>query len=511
VDIECEVRRRHGPQPNQSGLVHPQSRILNEVYYPHLDQACIRDLGLIVTDGASFFSEEKRHARSEVSSPDGGIPAFRLVNTCRDGRYRIEKRVLSDPRRDAVLQSIAFHPLAGSIDDYRVYALLAPHLDNYGSGNTAWLGDYKGVSMLFAERHGVAVALACSAPWLKRSAGFVGRSDGFQDLHAHKQMTWSFDRADNGNVALVGEIDLRATGGAFVLALGLGRNTREAAHQALASVDDRFDRVWDEYVAEWSHWQESLLLPAASEPKAPGRDLLRVSASVLRAHESKHFTGGIVASLSIPWGTSKGDADLGGYHLVWPRDLVEAAGGFLAAGARDDALRVLGYLEVIQDADGHWPQNTWLDGTAYWQGIQLDETALPVMLVDLVARCGAASSDHLKRFSPMIRRAASFLVRNGPVSARSRRSRCGSPYREAAGRNASTLHVSVARRRTLGRSRLRRGHRRQMTPIASKKRYEVDVAAPYRLDLTDTLHVRLRREIPDANIARKQESECGPR
>lgn len=93
--------------------------ILNEVYYPHLDQACIRDLGLIVTDGKSFFSEEKRHARSEVSSPEGGIPAFRLVNTCRDRRYRIEKRILSDPQRDTVLQSISFHPLVGSIDDYR--------------------------------------------------------------------------------------------------------------------------------------------------------------------------------------------------------------------------------------------------------------------------------------------------------------------------------------------------------------------------------------------------------
>ena len=40
--------------------------ILNEVYYPRLDQACLRDLGLIVTDGQSFFSEEKRDAASET-------------------------------------------------------------------------------------------------------------------------------------------------------------------------------------------------------------------------------------------------------------------------------------------------------------------------------------------------------------------------------------------------------------------------------------------------------------
>ena len=40
--------------------------ILNEVYYPRPDQAHVPDLGLIVTDGVDFFSEEKRHARSET-------------------------------------------------------------------------------------------------------------------------------------------------------------------------------------------------------------------------------------------------------------------------------------------------------------------------------------------------------------------------------------------------------------------------------------------------------------
>ena len=67
-------------------------------------------------------------------------------------------------------------------------------------------------------------------------------------------------------------------------------------------------------------------------------DLYRASTAMLRAHESKDFLGGVIASLSIPWGFNKGDEDLGGYHLVWPRDLVETAGGFLAAGAVGDAI-----------------------------------------------------------------------------------------------------------------------------------------------------------------------------
>ncbi len=93
-------------------------------------------------------------------------------------------------------------------------------------------------------------------------------------------------------------------------------------------------------------------------------DMYRVSTAVMRAHHDKRFLGGIIASLSIPWGTSKGDDDLGGYHLVWPRDLSETVVGLLAAGACEAAIDALNYFRVTQEADGHWPQNMWLDGTS---------------------------------------------------------------------------------------------------------------------------------------------------
>ena len=118
---------------------------------------------------------------------------------------------------------------------------------------------------------------------------------------------------------------------------------------------------------------------------------------MLRAHESKRVEGGIIASLSIPWGFSKPDDDLGGYHLVWPRDLVETAGGFIAMGAHEHVRRVLRYLQVTQEPDGHWSQNMWLDGTPYWHGIQMDETALPILLVDLAARQGVIDAQLARR------------------------------------------------------------------------------------------------------------------
>lgn len=66
--------------------------------------------------------------------------------------------------------------------------LLAPHLANHEWGNTAWVDVHKGVPMLFAERDGTALAVACAPEWRRGSAGFVGVSDGWQQLAADKQL-----------------------------------------------------------------------------------------------------------------------------------------------------------------------------------------------------------------------------------------------------------------------------------------------------------------------------------
>jgi glucoamylase len=411
--------------------------ILDEVYYPRVDQACTRDLGLIVTDGHDFFSEEKRDAEHGVAFLADGVPAYRLVNTCQQGRYRIEKEVLSDPRRDVVLQHVRFVPLQGSLEDYHVYVLLAPHVGNRGSGNTAWVGDYKETPMLFAERAGTALALACSTPWPRGSAGYVGVSDGWQDLTRHKQMTWTYARAGDGNVALTGEVDLASSEGEFVLALGFGQGPAEAGLRSRASLQDGFSTLLSQYTEAWQSWQERLCNLDLKDAEGSRRKLYPLSATVLRVHEAKRFPGGLIASLSIPWGFAKGDDDLGGYHLVWPRDLAETAGGLLAAGAHQDAHRVLHYLEVTQEADGHWPQNMWLDGRAYWSGIQMDETAFPILLVDLARREKALEPEDLDRLWPMVRRGAGFLVRNGPVTPQDR-------WEEDPGYSPFTLAVEIA-------------------------------------------------------------------
>jgi glucoamylase len=419
--------------------------ILNEVYFPRVDQACTRDIGLIVTDGHAWFSEEKRHCTFENLPYEPGVPAYQLKNMSVDGRYRIEKEVLTDPWRNVVLQRIRFIPLQGSLRDYRLYALLSPHLANSGYGNTGWVGDYKGTGMLFAERDSAALALASSAGWLNRSVGFVGSSDGWQDLSRHFQMTWQYDRAENGNLALTGEIDLPACNGEFILALGFGGIWAEAGQQARSSLLTPYEQTREDYISQWHAWQMTLKKLDA-HPRQ--KDLYRASVAVLRTHESKDFLGGIIASLSVPWGFNKGDEDLGGYHLIWPRDLVENAGGLLAAGAHDDALRVLHYLEVTQEADGHWSQNMWLDGRPYWNGLQMDETAFPILLVDLFRRESPRCYESCERWWPMVRKAASFIVMNGPVTQQDRWEEDGgySPFTMAAEIAALLIAADMAER-----------------------------------------------------------------
>jgi glucoamylase len=406
--------------------------ILDEIYYPGVDRACTRDCGLIVTDGIAggFFAEEKRDTFSTTRRYADGVPLFTTTNV--STHFTIEKRIVADPVYDCVLQQVRLIPGAG-VTGLRAFVLLAPHLVNGGAHNTGWLGEYKGTQMLFATGDNTSLALACSTGFLARSVGFVGVSDGWQILRRHGYLAEIYDRAADGNVALVAEIDAAAP---FLLAIGFGRTPETAAFQAAASFARGYEQAEAEYVMNWKNWQNGLQPLDPAHQTAP-HNYYRVSTSILRCHESPLFPGGSIASLSIPWGESKSDDDLGGYHLVWPRDLVETGGALLACGALGDARRALDYLRTIQEADGHWRQNTWLDGSAYWGGTQLDETAFPILLLDLAFRNGAVPETELREYWPMVHRACAFIVRTGPATDQDR-------WEENAGYSPATIAVEVA-------------------------------------------------------------------
>lgn len=386
--------------------------ILNEVYWPATGQPQLRDLGFIVA-GQNFWVELKRAATYQLSTPEPYIPLPLVVHEG-DG-YRLTLEFLPDPLRDVLL--ISFR-LEG--EGLRLYPLLAPHLGMSGWNNTAWTDDG-----LFAQRDGLALCLLGAPPFSRMSAGYVGSSDGWQDFARNGQMTWTFARADEGNVALIGEIEAEAG----ILALGFGTSPAAARTLAASSLAEGFGGIRERFTSGWRAWGHHLRLPEVS--KALAREAC-LSATMLKVHEDRTFPGAIVASLSTPWGNTSNDP--GGYHLVWPRDAVEAGFGLLAAGEVEDACRLLAYLAATQNADGGWCQNFFPSGRPHWTGVQLDEVGFPILLAARLRELDRPDSPQIVR---MVRQAVAYLVRHGPVSPQDR-------WEENPGASPFTIGVEVS-------------------------------------------------------------------
>jgi glucoamylase len=435
-----EPRWTTGAKVGVGTACNPRSRIwftlahgiVTEVYYPRLDTANTRDLQFLITDGRSFAHEERRDLQHRLDYIDPHALAYRLINTDPGGRYRISKRVITDPAADALVIRARFEVLKGSARDYALYLLFAPHVGNRGYGNSGRVVTVEGKKILLAWRDGIYTALAASLPVGRASCGFVGVSDGWQDLHDDFAMGWEFASASDGNIALTAEVDL-AQGDDFTVALGFGGGEEEAIGTALRAVRRDFEALERRYIQEWQEYCASL--EDLSAQATDGGRLFWISAMVLKALEDKTYPGAFIAAPAIPWGEAAGDRNPAGYHLVWPRDLVQVATACLAMGDGQAALRALQYLDRVQDkALGHWRQNFWLDGRPHWEGCQLDEVALPIILAWRLHRPGLLDYDP---YPTLVKPAALYLARCGPVTEQER-------WEENAGYSPSTLAAEIA-------------------------------------------------------------------
>ena len=353
--------------------------IVNEIYYPHVDQPNTRDFQFLISDGETFCHEEKRDLIHAIDYPERDCLLYRITNSESGGRYRIVKDVFADPHQSVLLVHTKLEVLDESLRrKLRLYALLAPHIAGFGAGNSGRCVQVGGIKLIRAQRENVHLIMACSTGFSRRSVGYVGFSDGWQDLMHNFKMDWQFESAENGNIALTGEINLPHTG-EFTMAVAFGRSYQSTTAKLFQSLAEPFESHRLAYVRQW---QRAVVNPKFdfSADTSDGGGMYRLSRCVLTAHEDKVFQGAIVASMSIPWGETKGDNDLGGYHLVWTRDLVQSATALLATGQRSTPLRALIWLAAIQRPDGSFPQNSWIDGTAYWSGQQLDQIAAPILL-----------------------------------------------------------------------------------------------------------------------------------
>ena len=405
--------------------------IVNEIYYPTIDHPQTRDMEFLITDGETFFHEEKRDLKGDIRCVEGSALGYCIRSSAPKGLYRVHKDIICAPQDSCLLMHASIDAPEDLLARLRVYVLLAPHLGIGGSGNSARRHTIGKSGMLVAWKGGTYLALGTDKGFNRTSCGFVGHSDGWQDLHDNFLMDWSFEQAIDGNIAMIGEVDL-SSGGDFTVAISFG----DALHAAVTSLKqvlaEPFSVQSDMFVSQWKRSCEGVI-PLGEHSQDGGR-LYDISRSVLLSHEDKTYPGAFIASASIPWGESKGDEDLGGYHLVWTRDMVNTVSALFACGETKTAGRALVYLACSQRPDGGFPQNFWIDGTPYWGGIQLDEVAFPVILAWRLWKAGALGL--LDPFD-MVMRAAYFMIKQGPATQQER-------WEENSGYSPSTLASNIA-------------------------------------------------------------------
>jgi glucoamylase len=393
---------------------------LTEIYYPDLGTPSVRDLQFIVSDGKTFAELETDATTREVQLVDERALVYRQINT-KTGKYRITKTYITDPDRPTVLVDVTFESLTGK--PYQLYALYDPSLDNGGDEDSGVVRD----AALVATDGDVASALVTSPDLGRRSTGYKGTSDGWQDLMNDYRMDWNYRSSPGGNVVQTARLPVDGLGNRdATLSLGFADSEDGAIQGARASIAAGFDQKQEQYQ---TGWHDYLAPPLKSPPASAGSPGLmgttyNVSVMTLAAHEDKTYRGAYIASPSMPWvwGTgldSRGvDDTSGAYHLVWSRDLYQIATALFAAGDEAGAKRALTYLfETQQKPDGSFPQNSYVDGSQRWENVQLDEVALPIVLA---WQLGQTDQSIYSEFSEDVQQAADYIVAHGPATPQER-------------------------------------------------------------------------------------------
>ena len=402
---------------------------VTEVYYPTIDTPQIRDLQFLFTDGETFFHDERRNFFCEVDCVSEAALGFRVTNHEKEGRYKVHRTILGDPHQNCLLIHTRVEAPPELLSKLRIYVLCAPHLEIGGWHNNGYVLKVGNHKYLAAHKGNTWLAIAATVPFKELSCGYVGVNDGWTDLADNYRLDWQYEAALDGNIALTGGLDL-SRGAEFTVGLAFGTTQHDALTTLAQSLSVPWEETREAFIRQWERTSKRFSLAVNSHKPT----LFVRSVNLLLAHEDKTYPGAMIASLSIPWGDEKNDDELGGYHLVWTRDLVKSVTALLAVGDMRTPLRSLIYLAVTQREDGGFYQNFWLDGRPHWRGIQLDEVAFPILLAWQLWKRGA-----LGNFFPydMIRRAAGFLMREGPITPQDR-------WEEASGYSPSTLAAHIA-------------------------------------------------------------------
>ncbi len=395
---------------------------LSEVFFPYLERPVLHELRFFASAGGAPPVDDSRDGQHSISWLSPGVPAFTVDTTHHE--YRLTKEFFSDPQENALLIAANFSP---ELPDVRLYIQASAHWQPGTEGNFGSVIDTHPPALLVQQQD---VWICIVGPFARCTVGYYRSSDLQIDLHdGDGYLTSPYDSAGPGNVAVGAEIGIRA--GAFQIAIGFAHSRADAEEIARQTLQKGAGTVRQEFETSWRPHLD--MPPALAKVSGDEGMLARASMSVLRSLEDKSYAGAFVASPSAPWGETNHDGNHV-YHLVWPRDLCRIATALLDAGDVAAALRALRHLEAHQRPDGGWYQNWKLDGTPHWTSTELDQVALPILLA---WRLGVAGSLDHDPFPVMVRPAAQYIIREGPMTQLDR-------WEDLGGLSPSTLAACIA-------------------------------------------------------------------
>jgi len=406
---------------------------LENVFYPQTDTPDTFGLQYIVTDGSSFTATETANTSHAISLPDPTSLAWQQVNTATNGDFTITKTYIADPSRSVVLIQTTFDNRTST--PLQLYADYQPQLNNDGMGNTGGTDSASGD--LVASNGSVSSALAASAGFTQTTSGYAGSSsDASTQLASSHGLTSTYSSAPTaGHLVQVAQIPVAATGSTtFTLALGFDSSPSAAVSDAAASLAAGFTSLESSFESGWHSWIGGLNAPPASVTgSAQLKEQYYVSLMEVKADEDKTYTGGFIAAPTDPWGTSVSANNAGdhGYHVVWTRDEYEMASALLAAGDTTDANAALQYIfSYEEESSGAVKQNSFLNGTAVFGSLQMDEVADPIILAYQLGATNSADWGHIEAL-------ANYLVANGPTTPEER-------WEEIGGYSPATMAAEIA-------------------------------------------------------------------
>ena len=395
---------------------------LSDVFFPSIDRVALHELRFFASASGSPPVDDAGDGQHRVTWFAPGTPGFTVESTHHE--YRLTKEYFSDPEENALLIAATFIP---ELPDVRLYMQASAHWQPGSEGNFGQVLDTHPPALLMRQQD---VWISIVGPFSRATIGYFQSSDLQVDLHdGDGYLSNLYDRAGPGNVAVGAELGIRA--GSFQIAIGFAHTRADAEEVArhvlqkgAGNVRHAFERAW----LTLSDLPETLSKVSGDEGM-----LARSSLAVLRCLEDKSHAGAFIAAPCSPWGEANHNGNHV-YHLVWPRDLCRMATALLDAGDTAAALRAFRHLQSRQRPDGGWFQNWFVDGTPHWTSTELDQVALPILLAWRLGVAGYLDHDP---YPVMVRPAAQFLIREGPLTQLDR-------WEDLGGLSPSTLAASVA-------------------------------------------------------------------